>query len=453
MANTSILAAFERMWQHTTAALGEKSDTSHTHDDRYYTESEVDTKISAINTVVTNITNGTTKVPKAGYADTANTANQASKATSDGSNNVITSTYATKTELNNVKSLVGNTSVSTQISNAISAHNSNTSAHADIRNQISQLSSDIAAINRDSIIQEVIAALQTPVFGRVDENNNIILTGELVPGTYTLKYESVDGDKTNIGTIEILDNVFTTELVWNAKSNIQLDVTSDKYGNVVSNDDYATTEPVYLQNGKKYTLSAANKGYTSCHFCYYNANGGCLGEVTGFKTSSKDGDIILVPPAGAASVRLYGYHTGGNASVFENAYTLSAVDDASYVLVETFEIGWNYGDKLSKTNGSVESTGQAAYSASNFINIDSGKTYSVNLKADTGVATKLSVIYYDANDNFVSYAADVVGIDVNGANILSYVVSPPTNATKIRLRVYDGSYANSFVKRYYITVG
>lgn len=46
MANPSIFAAFERMWQHVVTALSGKSDSNHTHDDRYYTEVEVDTKIS-----------------------------------------------------------------------------------------------------------------------------------------------------------------------------------------------------------------------------------------------------------------------------------------------------------------------------------------------------------------------------------------------------------------------
>lgn len=33
MANTSIYNAFERMWQHVVAALGNKSSIGHTHDD------------------------------------------------------------------------------------------------------------------------------------------------------------------------------------------------------------------------------------------------------------------------------------------------------------------------------------------------------------------------------------------------------------------------------------
>lgn len=48
MANTSILAAFERMWQHVTNALGKKSDISHNHDDVYYTKTETDAKVSSL---------------------------------------------------------------------------------------------------------------------------------------------------------------------------------------------------------------------------------------------------------------------------------------------------------------------------------------------------------------------------------------------------------------------
>ena len=45
MANPSILAAFERMWQHVVVLAGHKADANHSHDDLYYTESEIDTKL------------------------------------------------------------------------------------------------------------------------------------------------------------------------------------------------------------------------------------------------------------------------------------------------------------------------------------------------------------------------------------------------------------------------
>ena len=104
MANTSLLAAFERMWQHVTYALIGKSDISHNHNDTYYTESEIDTKISSVNTSITNITNGTTKVGKATVADSAatatsaTTASTATKATQDDNGKVISSTYETKAD-------------------------------------------------------------------------------------------------------------------------------------------------------------------------------------------------------------------------------------------------------------------------------------------------------------------------------------------------------------------
>ena len=42
MANSSIYAAFERMWQHIVALVGTKASIDHNHNDEYYTETEVD---------------------------------------------------------------------------------------------------------------------------------------------------------------------------------------------------------------------------------------------------------------------------------------------------------------------------------------------------------------------------------------------------------------------------
>ena len=56
--------------------LAGKSGSTHTHDDRYYTESEIDTKLSTINTNVDKIVSGATTVA---YATKAGSANSASK--------------------------------------------------------------------------------------------------------------------------------------------------------------------------------------------------------------------------------------------------------------------------------------------------------------------------------------------------------------------------------------
>ena len=82
----------------------------HNHDDRYYTETEIDTKLSGINTSITNITNGTVTVKEAEHAgsadeathattaDSATSATSATKATQDGNGKVIVDTYETKTD-------------------------------------------------------------------------------------------------------------------------------------------------------------------------------------------------------------------------------------------------------------------------------------------------------------------------------------------------------------------
>lgn len=41
------------------------------------------------------------------------------------------------------------------------------------------------------------------VVGTLDESNNILLSGNLADGTYTLKYENTDGTYTEIGTLEV----------------------------------------------------------------------------------------------------------------------------------------------------------------------------------------------------------------------------------------------------------
>lgn len=49
-----------------------------------------------------------------------------------------------------------------------------------------------------------------PIYGVVDANNNIILNGNLVDGTYTIKYEMENGSTVNIGNLVLDTNVYYT---------------------------------------------------------------------------------------------------------------------------------------------------------------------------------------------------------------------------------------------------
>ena len=146
-------------------AIDGKANSSHNHDDRYYTETEIDTKLSNVNSSITNITSGSTPVKEAEHAESAETATNATnatnanhaasadsatsatRATQDGNGKVIANTYETKTDattkLNEAKSYTdtktSGMATTTVVDNKISSHNTSTSAHNDIRDLISGL--------------------------------------------------------------------------------------------------------------------------------------------------------------------------------------------------------------------------------------------------------------------------------------------------------------------------
>lgn len=56
--------------------------------------------------------------------------------------------------------------------------------------------------DKEKMVQDVLGMIGgVPVFGVVDSSNNIILSGNLVDGVYTLKYEDAEGNVTEIGTL------------------------------------------------------------------------------------------------------------------------------------------------------------------------------------------------------------------------------------------------------------
>lgn len=64
----------------------------------------------------------------------------------------------------------------------------------------------LTAADKAEIVAAVIESLGgTPVFGYVDDNNNVVVSGNLADGTYTFKYENEDGTYTDIGTLEVAE--------------------------------------------------------------------------------------------------------------------------------------------------------------------------------------------------------------------------------------------------------
>ena len=105
--------------------------------------------------------------------------------------------------------------------------------------------------DQEAIVQDVITALGTPVFGTVDADNTITLTGNLADGTYILKYEDAEGNQTEIGTIE-LGGGYTN----------QLPVSTDKDGNVYNGTGYKA-------NTRYSSSSGADISHDGCYITGY----------------------------------------------------------------------------------------------------------------------------------------------------------------------------------------
>lgn len=58
--------------------------------------------------------------------------------------------------------------------------------------------------DKANIVTAVLEAIGTPLFGLVDENNNVVLSGKLADGSYSIKYEMENGSTVNIGNL-VLD--------------------------------------------------------------------------------------------------------------------------------------------------------------------------------------------------------------------------------------------------------
>lgn len=94
--------------------------------------------------------------------------------------------------------------------------------------------------DQEAIVQQVIAALGTPVFGRVADNGDIILTGNLANGEYTIKYENADGSLINIGTLSFTEAAYInladpTSAEWLTDFRLSTSSTSTLTGAVTTN--------------------------------------------------------------------------------------------------------------------------------------------------------------------------------------------------------------------------
>ena len=176
--------------------------------------------------------------------------------------------------------------------------------------------------DQEAIVQQVIAALGTPVFGRVDGENNIILTGELADGTYTLKYEDGEGNVTEIGTMSTGVEELITEnipIAWEVGLKLGKNDNNHTTVSVVegttNGNAYAASQHIEYNPEASYTIAMSATGYRKISVCCYDEAGdniGYLDSIIGENgTNTGPASIQFTPVSGTKTFRFrlwFGYN-------------------------------------------------------------------------------------------------------------------------------------------------
>ena len=211
-------------------------------------------------------------------------------------------------------------------------------------------------LDQELIVQRVITELGgIPVLGRVEANNDIVLTGKLEDGIYTLKYEYTDGSQITIGTLN-----YTVEPE-------QPDSGDVPDTPVVSYTNLANPNDSYWQEGKRINSSGALTDWTG-------------GVITNFIDVSGCKEYIHVKGIDLTqgNSRYYKYYTaGGDLAIATNIGVSGHVETASYDSsvtlipardIETAKI-WRLGGLLTGTSADVVITIDEEIKTSETINM------------------------------------------------------------------------------------
>ena len=164
--------------------------------------------------------------------------------------------------------------------------------------------------DQEQIVQDVIAALGTPVFGTIDENKHITLSGHLATGTYTLSFEDTDGFTTDVCTIE--KGVASPEeipITWSRKTTIDSS-TGVQGAQNASYDSMSVSQAISMESGFTYNIFVTTDFYCKINTYWYKADGTYISRTepipwsTDYNSRKTDVSVDLVPPSGAASFKL-----------------------------------------------------------------------------------------------------------------------------------------------------
>ena len=161
--------------------------------------------------------------------------------------------------------------------------------------------------NGNLTLADMPAGSSGDIVGVIDENHNIVLTGVLPEGLYSVKYQMEDGTLQDIGNI----NLESEQVI-----NVTLSLGKIDYNNngaIVASDTYLYSDVIDRNTNYSYRFSYIGEGSRSTvRVVYYDANGNYIGISNNVNPMNGDGNYIgswSVPLiTGAAKFRLRIYH-------------------------------------------------------------------------------------------------------------------------------------------------
>lgn len=179
------------------------------------------------------------------------------------------------------------------------------------------------------------------VFGYVDENNNIVLNGNLADGSYSIKYETED-ENGNITIIDIGDLVLDSNVYYSVETDLT-NCTSDGAAEAIGGQSYTATITVY--DGYELSSVAVTMGGVDITSSVVSGGAVSISQVTG--------NIVITATATEAAEPEPSYI---------NLLPLSVDADGNEYVGDNGEDGYKTGYKLSSSTGSESAVSGACVS-------------------------------------------------------------------------------------------
>lgn len=240
--------------------------------------------------------------------------------------------------------------------------------------------------DKSAMVISVMEAIGTPLFGLVDDNNNVILSGKLGDGSYNIKYEMADGSTVPIG--ELLLDTAVYHIVANTLTNCT-----------------TTNNTPKAVEGKPYTATiSANSGYE------LKSVKVTMGGTDITSSAVSGGNISILSVTGKIVITAVAEE---KASGIINQIPISTDANDNLFVGTNGEKGYKTDTRISGSSGGESSA--TGVEATGFIPIKFGDTMYLKGIVDDG--THVVCFYNSARAKIVSWGWSTVGYTLDGSTL------------------------------------